>query len=87
MQQTVLVVNDLEDQRRYLEDVLRQSGYSVLTAADGVQALAIARQERPDIIVSDVVMPRMDGVELTRAIRGPSSQRYARGSRQRGRDR
>jgi PAS domain S-box-containing protein len=69
MQQTVLVVNDLEDQCRYLEEVLRQPGYSVLTAADGVYALEIARQNRPDIIVSDVMMPRMDGVELTRAIR------------------
>lgn len=44
-------------------------GFTVLQARDGVQALALAREERPDVVVSDVMMPEMDGFKLTAALR------------------
>src|SRR5262245_13843230 len=49
--------------------LLRKAGYSVLTADDGVDGLALARRERPDLILSDVSMPRMNGLALCREIR------------------
>ncbi len=44
-------------------------GFTVLQARDGAQALALAREERPDVVVSDVMMPEMGGLELTAALR------------------
>jgi PAS domain S-box-containing protein len=52
--------------------LLRKAGYSVLTAEDGLEGLNIARRERPDLVISDVSMPRMDGLEFCRAIRADS---------------
>ena len=48
---------------------LEQSGYQVLTAADGVRALEVARLELPDLIVLDLMLPRMDGLEVCRQLR------------------
>ncbi|MDQ3743901.1 MAG: PAS domain S-box protein [Acidobacteriota bacterium] len=66
---TVLCVNDSPEQLKLLEARLRQAGCRVVCAADGVEALEAARREPPDLIVSDVVMPRGDGIELCRAVR------------------
>jgi PAS domain S-box-containing protein len=65
----VLVVNDMPDQVGIMKVLLEKSGYSVLTAFDGRQALETAEQSLPDIIISDVSMPRMNGIELCTAIR------------------
>src|SRR5256714_11667771 len=68
-QDTILVVNDAPDQLALAAVVLRQAGYHVVEAADGREALQLARRERPALIISDVVMPYGDGIELTRAVR------------------
>ncbi|HVY44724.1 MAG TPA: response regulator [Minicystis sp.] len=61
---TVLVVDDDDDIRDSLADVLVDEGFDVLTAPHGLAALAVARNARPDLIVLDVMMPVMDGYEF-----------------------
>ncbi len=65
----ILVVNDTPDQLELMRIVLCKAGYRVETAADGREALESARRARPDLIISDVTMPVMDGIELCRAVR------------------
>jgi diguanylate cyclase (GGDEF)-like protein/PAS domain S-box-containing protein len=60
----VLVVDDEEAGRYLLESILRASGYDVVSAIDGIDALDKARQTVPDLIITDVLMPRMDGYKL-----------------------
>jgi DNA-binding response OmpR family regulator len=48
-------------------------GYKVMTANDGVEGLEKARKERPDIVLLDIMMPRMDGLEVTKALKGDAS--------------
>ena len=69
---TVLVVDDELKITRLLRDYLQQAGFSVLTAADGPSALAVARRERPDMIVLDLGLPGLDGLDVTRALRTSS---------------
>lgn len=65
----VLVVDDVAYSRRALRSVFLSAGYSVLTAEDGERALEIAREERPDLVVTDILMPRLDGFQLCRALK------------------
>jgi CheY-like chemotaxis protein len=60
----VLIVDDREAGRKLLKMLLESNGYRVTAAGDGVEALAAARRDRPDAIVSDVLMPNMDGFVL-----------------------
>ena len=69
---SVLIVNDEPDQLTLMGSLLRKAGYSVLTAEDGLEGLTLARRERPDLVISDVSMPRMDGLEFCRQIRADS---------------
>jgi PAS domain S-box-containing protein len=69
---SVLIVNDEPDQLTLMGSLLHKAGYSVLTAEDGVEGLTLARRERPDLVISDVSMPRMDGLEFCRQIRADS---------------
>jgi PAS domain S-box-containing protein len=69
---SVLIVNDEPDQLSLMGTLLHKAGYSVLTAEDGVEGLTLARQERPDLVISDVSMPRMNGLEFCREIRADS---------------
>ncbi len=66
MPKTLLVVDDKPELRLLLQEYLTQEGYRVLTAADGRQALDIARRERPDLIILDIMMPEMDGYAFLR---------------------
>lgn len=66
---SVLIVNDEPDQLLLMGGLLRKAGYSVLTAEDGIDGLTLARRERPDLVISDVSMPRMNGLEFCREIR------------------
>ena len=66
---SVLIVNDEPDQLTLMGSLLRKAGYAVLTAEDGVEGLSLARRERPDLVISDVTMPRMNGLEFCRQIR------------------
>ena len=63
----ILIVDDNESNRYLLETLLRASGFSAVCVADGQQALAAAKRNPPDLIVSDVLMPVMDGFALCRA--------------------
>jgi two-component system alkaline phosphatase synthesis response regulator PhoP len=65
----ILVVDDEETMVRSLSTLLRQEGYEVAAATDGQQALDTARAERPDLILLDVMLPGVDGVEVCRQVR------------------
>jgi DNA-binding response OmpR family regulator len=69
MSKTILVVDDEERLTSLLQAYLQQEGYRVVTAANGRQALAAVRREPPDLIVLDVMMPEMDGLEFLRVLR------------------
>ena len=66
---SVLVVDDQPEIVRILRDYLERAGFSVLTAADGAAAMVIARRDRPDLIVLDLTLPTMDGLDVARALR------------------
>jgi signal transduction histidine kinase/DNA-binding NarL/FixJ family response regulator len=66
---TVLVADDHADIRAYLRRHLAAAGYRVLEAANGTEALAVVRSRLPDLVVSDVMMPGLDGLGLCRALR------------------
>jgi len=66
---SVLIVNDEPDQLHLMRGLLSKAGYSVLTADDGRAGLDIAKRERPDLIISDVSMPEMNGLEFCRHLR------------------
>jgi diguanylate cyclase (GGDEF)-like protein len=65
----VLVADDDEDIRAYLEVTLSLNGFDVIEACDGVEALEHARRGEPDVILLDVMMPRMNGLEVLRRLR------------------
>jgi len=66
---TVLVAEDSITSRMLLKNVLEAAGYNVVTAVDGRDGLNMIKQELPDILVSDVEMPHMDGFSLTSEVR------------------
>jgi DNA-binding response OmpR family regulator len=69
----VLVVDDEPQITRVLKTVLSSQGYQVRTAAEGESALSSLDEWRPELVITDLYMPRMDGVELCRRIRAVSS--------------
>ncbi len=69
---TILVVDDELKITRLLRDYLQQAGFRVVTAADGPTALMVARAERPDMIVLDLGLPGLDGLDVTRTLRKSS---------------
>ncbi len=76
MATTILVVDDDSYIRQYLTKRLTTLGYTVLQAEDGVEGLEVARKEMPDLIISDWMMPRMDGMELCRSIKNDDHLRF-----------
>lgn len=67
--QCVLLVEDDPALRRYLEIVLQRAGYEVLTAGDGLEAMKFLLSDRVDVVVTDALMPNLDGYELCRFVR------------------
>ena len=65
----ILIVEDDANSRTYLERALKSQGYSVESAANGVAGLEQAEQSPPDLIISDIMMPEMDGFELCRRVK------------------
>ena len=66
----VLVADDEEDIRALVAFRLDRAGYDVITAADGEEALALATTRLPDLVVLDMMMPKANGLEVTRSLRG-----------------
>jgi len=69
MKRTVLVVEDSADIREIMRIVFRTYGYNVLEAADGYEALQLALEHHPDIILMDLALPLLDGLKATCYIR------------------
>ena len=79
MTKRILVVEDREDNRQILRDLLGNTGYELVEALDGVQALAAVAKQRPDLILMDIQLPIMDGYEATRRIKAAPAVDVARG--------
>ena len=62
----ILVVDDMEDFLYMVEIILKENGYEVATAKDGLEALDKLKEEPIDVIISDILMPRMDGFQFCR---------------------
>ena len=65
----ILVVEDQEDARRIVRDLLAASDYGLVEATTGEEGLALAERERPDLILMDIQLPGIDGYEVTRRIK------------------
>jgi CheY-like chemotaxis protein len=68
---TILIVDDRPTNRHFLMTLLGYGGHILLEAADGAQALKIVRDQRPDLIITDILMPTMDGLSLSPTARRP----------------
>ncbi len=75
MPKKVLVVEDDADNRRIVAKALSVEGYQIVEATDGIQALAQARAEQPDLILMDLALPNMDGWEATRQLKSDPKTR------------
>ncbi len=73
---TILIVDDELNIRETIEDLMQIQGYKTLVASDGEEGLFMAIRELPDLIISDVMMPKMDGYELLETIRSYKKTRY-----------
>jgi len=71
----ILVVDDEERNRRLLVAMLEAEGYAAAAASDGAQALELMRQNPPDIVLLDIMMPGMDGYEVARALKADAATR------------
>jgi DNA-binding response OmpR family regulator len=72
MNETILIIEDEPKVARLARDYLEQGGFRVLVAADGVAGLAMARGEHPELVVLDLMLPAMDGLDVCRALRRES---------------
>jgi twitching motility two-component system response regulator PilH len=72
---TILIVEDSQTERQVLRKMLEKGGHLVIAATDGVEGIAMARQNNPDLILMDVVMPGQNGFQTTRQLsRDPATQ-------------
>jgi len=69
MSKLILVVEDQEDNRRIMRDLLTSAGYEVIEAVTGEEVVAAADTHRPDLILMDIQLPGLDGYEATRQIK------------------
>ncbi len=70
----ILVIDDEQALRRSVVKILEREGHEVLDAADGKVGMRLLREQRPDLVISDLFMPEMDGVELLRQLRRESPE-------------
>ncbi len=73
MPKTVLIVEDNELNMKLFHDLLEAHGYNTLQTKDGMEALKIARQQRPDLILMDIQLPEVSGLEVTKWIKEDDS--------------
>ncbi len=76
MASVILAVDDSASMRQMVNFTLKGAGYQVVQAVDGVEALEYARQNSVDLVLTDVNMPRMDGITLVRELRSLPTYRY-----------
>lgn len=69
----ILIIEDTEFMKKLISDVLKEAGYEVVTASSGDEGLQKVREEKPDLVLLDVVMPGMDGFEVCRILREDES--------------
>ncbi len=69
MEKVILIVEDDPKNLKLFRDLLQVSGYTTLEATDGKQGVELAREERPDLILMDIQMPVMDGLEATKLLK------------------
>jgi len=72
----VLVVEDTEDNRQIIRDLLTSAGYEMIEAVTGEQGVAMAAEHRPDLILMDMQLPVLDGYEATRRIKANPALRH-----------
>ncbi len=75
MSTRILVVEDTEDNRQILRDLLTNSGFELIEAVDGESGVALAASQRPDLILMDMQLPLIDGYEATRRIKANPSMK------------
>jgi len=73
----ILVVDDDPDMREALQMILESAGYTVIMAEDGEKCLVKLKEERPDLLILDLLMPRRDGFEVCKVLKDPRHAKHA----------
>jgi CheY-like chemotaxis protein len=76
MSKKILIVDDEKDILVTLQDLLEMEGYNVVCAFNGENALLKLQEEKPDLMITDMMMPVMDGIQLINAVRSSSKQAF-----------
>ena len=72
----ILVIEDTEDNRQILRDLLSSAGYEIIEAVDGESGVSMAAKELPDLILMDIQLPVIDGYEATRRLKADPATRH-----------